>query len=64
MEFCLGVDEKLTESLWDKIKARAGTGDFLPWSSLTVVPAPLPELQKAEAVIGKEPPAVGDDENM
>lgn len=29
MEFCLGIDEKLTEkSLWDRIKGRAGTGYF------------------------------------
>lgn len=28
MELCLGIDEKLTKSLWDRIKGRAGTGYF------------------------------------
>ncbi|PKU27961.1 hypothetical protein llap_21735 [Limosa lapponica baueri] len=27
MELCLGMDEEPTESLWVKIKQRAGTGD-------------------------------------
>ncbi|GAB0204729.1 hypothetical protein GRJ2_002938500 [Grus japonensis] len=29
MEFCLGMDEELTESLWVRIKGRAGTGDTI-----------------------------------
>jgi len=28
MELCLGMDEEPTESLWFKIKGRAGTGDI------------------------------------
>jgi len=28
MELCLGLDEEPTESLWVKIKSRAGTGDI------------------------------------
>ncbi|GAB0204868.1 mitochondrial enolase superfamily member 1 [Grus japonensis] len=29
MEFCLGMDEEPTESLWVRIKGRAGTGDTI-----------------------------------
>jgi len=29
MELCLGIDEEPTESLWVRIKARAGTGDII-----------------------------------
>jgi len=29
MELCLGMDEELTESLWVRIKGRAGTGDVI-----------------------------------
>lgn len=43
------------------LKGGQGQVIFLPWSSLTSVPAPLPELQKGKAIIGKEPPAVGDE---
>ena len=29
MELCLGMDEEPTESLWVRIKGRAGTGDII-----------------------------------
>jgi len=29
VELCLGMDEELTESLWVRIKGRAGTGDII-----------------------------------
>ena len=29
MELCLGMDEEPTESLWVRIKGRAGTGVFI-----------------------------------
>ena len=29
MELCLGMDEEMTESLWVRVKGRAGTGDFI-----------------------------------
>ena len=28
-EFCLGMEEELTKSLWVRIKGRAGTGDII-----------------------------------
>lgn len=53
MGLCLGSDEKLIGGLWDRIKGRQGQVIFLPWSSLTGVPATLPELQMPKAVIGR-----------
>ena len=29
LELCLGMDEELTESLWVRIKGKAGTGDVI-----------------------------------
>lgn len=29
MDLCLGIDEELTETLWVKIKGRAGTSDIM-----------------------------------
>ena len=29
MELCLEMDEELTESLWVRIKGKAGTGDIV-----------------------------------
>lgn len=35
LELCLGMDEELDESLWVKIKLRAGTSDIIIWGSAT-----------------------------
>lgn len=52
MEFCLGIDEKL-RGYGTGLKGGQEQMICLPRSSLTGVPAPLPELQKAKAVTKK-----------
>lgn len=54
MELCLGSGEKLIGGAYGtELKGGQGQVIFLPWSSLTGVPATLPELQMPKVVIGR-----------